>query len=565
MVAVAAAALAAPGGATAKRKPSDPIHKIKHVVIIMQENRSFDSYFGTFPGVDGIPMSNGQPLVCVPDPKNGGCMTPFHDSADINGGGPHGHGDANADIDGGAMDGFVGAAERASGVCGDKNNPECQPLAIPDVMGYHDAREIPNYWTYARAFTLQDHMFEQVSSWSLPQHLFMVSEWSARCSVPGQAMSCRNANQSADTPPDFGSPHAPPDYAWTDLTWLLHKRKVSWGYYVFNGGEPDCEDDSAMACSPPQQNAKTPGIWNPLPWFDDVQQTGQLPNIKSLDYFRRAARAGRLPSVSWVTPNNTVSEHPPGKVSAGQSYVTSLINDVMRGPDWSSTAIFLNWDDWGGFYDHVPPPRVDLNGYGLRVPGMVISPYARRGFVDHQQLSQDAYVRFIEDDFLGGARLDPSTDGRPDPRPDVRETNPHLGNLRSDFDFTQRPLRPMPLSLFPLPGPGPVPLRIRVQAPRTERLRSIGFKLRCNGLCAVTPSVRLHVAGSKGASTHVAVETVITGGHFAGFTVKLPPPLASRLASALSHGKGVAGRLTVQVQGQAGYTALAQRQFSLTP
>ena len=101
--------------------------------------------------------------------------------------------------------------------------------------------------------------------------------------------------------------------------------------------------------------------------------------------------------------------------------MTSLINAAMQGPDWNSTAIFLRWDDWGGFYDHVVPPSVDQNGYGLRVPGMVISPYARQGYIDHQTLSFDAYLKFIEDDFLGGQRLDPATDGRPDPRPDVRE------------------------------------------------------------------------------------------------------------------------------------------------
>src|SRR5450756_2906813 len=104
-----------------------------------------------------------------------------------------------------------------------------------------------------------------------------------------------------------------------------------------------------------------------------------------------------------------------------RSYVTSLINAVMSGGDWSSTAIFLAWDDWGGFYDHVVPPNVDENGYGLRVPGIVISPYARHGFIDHQILSFDAYDKFIEDDFLNGQRLDPRTDGRPDPRLDVRE------------------------------------------------------------------------------------------------------------------------------------------------
>lgn len=127
-------------------------------------------------------------------------------------------------------------------------------------------------------------------------------------------------------------------------------------------------------------------------------------------------------------------------------HVIAKFNALMKSPDWDSTAIFLSWDDWGGFYDHVVPPRVDQNGYGLRVPGIVISPYARKGFIDHQVLSHDAYVKFIEDDFLGGARIDPQTDGRPDPRPGVRENASQLGDLRRDFDFTQRARPPMTLA-----------------------------------------------------------------------------------------------------------------------
>jgi phospholipase C len=129
----------------------------------------------------------------------------------------------------------------------------------------------------------------------------------------------------------------------------------------------------------------------------------------------------------------------------------------MQGPDWESTVVFLSWDDWGGFYDNVVPPQVDQNGYGLRVPGMVISPYAKKGFIDHQTLSQDAYVKFMEDLFLGGLRIDPATDGRPDPRPDVRENMPQLGDLVLDFDFNQAPRQPLVLPINPPPGPASVP------------------------------------------------------------------------------------------------------------
>jgi phospholipase C len=443
----------------------NPIFKIKHVVIIMQENRSFDQYFGTYPGADGIPgvAGNAGSEPCEPDPVNGGCVKPFHDTNDKNFGGPHGQSNAVADADcasfatrtGCKMDGFVAQAEKGQ-KCS-TNDPSCSPCTgsstakCVDVMGYHDASEIPNYWAYARSFVLQDHMYEPNASWSLPQHLFQVSEWSAFCADPQNPFSCSNALQKPN--PSDGQPH----YAWTDMTYLLHKFGVSWGYYVFQGTEPDCEDDSAMACTPVQQGPKTPGIWNPLPSFTDVAQDGQLGDVQTLSNFFAAAKTGTLPAVSWIDPNGKVSEHPTALVSAGQTYVTGLINAVMQSPDWSSTAIFLSWDDWGGFYDHVVPPAIDQNGYGLRVPGLVISPYAKSGMIDSQTLSHDAYNKFIEDDFLGSQRLDPATDGRPDPRPDVREVNPSLGDLTADFDFSQPPRAPLVLPACPSTDLTPAP------------------------------------------------------------------------------------------------------------
>jgi len=198
------------------------IHKIKHVIVIQQENRSFDSYFGTYPGANGIPMN-----VCLtptlPSPASGGgknCEKPYVDHADVNGGGPHGQSNATADINGGKMDGFVAEARRAARGCLDPTNPACANGATTDVMGYHTASDIPNYWAYAKDFVLQDRMFEPNASWSLPAHLFMVSEWSARCANRNDPFSCTNALQNPN--PSDGLPH----YAWTDITYLLHRYGV---------------------------------------------------------------------------------------------------------------------------------------------------------------------------------------------------------------------------------------------------------------------------------------------------------------------------------------------------
>ena len=433
------------------------IHKIRHVIIIMQENRSFDSYFGTYPGADGIPMSNGRPAVCVPNPR-GGCQRPYHDTADVNGGGPHGLGNFVADLHGGRIDGFIRQRDAAGGrsQCRHIQDPTCRIGAKPDVMGYHTAAEIPNYWAYAKKFVLADHMFEPVKSWSLPARLYLLSGWSARC-TDNSPMSCVNDSDgpygverfSRAVRQELATGTTSIDLAWTDITWLLHRQHVSWAYYIQNGAQPDCGNDSDLTCAPVRQNDRTPGMWNPLPLFGDVHQDHQLGNVKGLSAYLSAAKSGTLPAVSWITPSQASSEHPPASVHQGQAYVTALINAAMKSPDWDSTAMFLTWDDWGGFYDSVVPPRADGNGYGFRVPAIIISPYARKGVVDHQILSSDAYLKFIEDDFLGGARLDPRTDGRPDPRPDVRENEPMLGSLIGDFDFSQRPRKPFLLPTNP--------------------------------------------------------------------------------------------------------------------
>jgi phospholipase C len=479
----------------ASAAPGGGIHRIKHVVIVMQENHSFDNYFGTYPGADGIPgvAGNAGAVPCLPDPDTGGCAKPYHDTHFTGSGGPHFQESAVSDIDQGKMDGFVATAE---GMTPDTEKLGCAANAEPpvngpppvgdrclDVMGYHTAAEIPNYWSYAHDFVLQDHMFEPAQAWSLVAHLYTISGWSAQCSDGTNPFTCTADNRFPEWDPEFSKLPAPaqntnaedgfsgvtglatpsttatpPLYAWTDITFLLHRHGVSWRYYIQQGTEPDCET-GATTCTPVAQAVTTPSIWNPLPSFSDVRQDSQTGNIVPSTQLFTDAQSGTLPAVSWVVPSGDDSEHPPANIAAGQSHVTNVINAIMRGPDWRSTAIFLAWDDWGGYYDHEAPPPVDAQGYGLRVPALVISPYARQGYVDHQTLSFDAYLKFIEDDFLGGERLDPKTDGRPDPRPDVRENASILGNLTSDFDFNQRPRRPVVLnpdpSGLPLHPPGP--------------------------------------------------------------------------------------------------------------
>jgi len=400
---------------------------IQHVVIVMQENRSFDEFFGTYPGADGLP-----PDTCMPDPLNGGCQRPYHDTNAVNKGAGHGAQSFRKDYNNGAMDGFVRNAERD----GDRH---------PDVMGYHDASDLPNYWAYAQNFVLQDRMFAPTGSWSLPVHLYLVSAWSALCTDPADPFTCKS--WIGGRQPGFGNGAGP--FTWTDLTYLLHKSGISWRYYVTTGTQPDCDDGDASSCADKAQTPGTPSGWNPLPSFTTVKQNGELGNVQDSSQFFTAAANGTLPSVSWVIPSGPQSDHPPRSIKDGQAWVTSLINAVMQGPNWNSTAIFVSWDEWGGFYDHVAPPKVDHSGYGFRTPAFMISPYARRGYIDHQTLSFDAYLKFIEDLFLGRQRLDPANDGRPDPRPTVRENVPQLGDLMAEFDFSQAPRKPMVLPLYP--------------------------------------------------------------------------------------------------------------------
>jgi phospholipase C len=415
------------------------LEKLQHLIFIIQENRSFDSYFGTYPGADGFPY----PPPCLPSERHPSqCETPYPNHEASNEGGPYLNEYQEADIDGGKMDGFVIQREeqlKREGCPYDPEfgevEPDCKPGGpgdIVDVMGYHDGTDLPNYWAYAQNFVLQDHFHEAIHSWSQPGHMYLFSGWSAKC-PKGTIASCASAFGG-----DFWGTKDPTPYLWTDITYLLYQNNVTWTAYL-DGGQGATFTHHGVQ-----------GIWNVLPGFETVQDDGQLGNaLVNLTQFYSDAAAGTLPAVSWILPQQDDSEHPTSSVAHGETYVTGLINAAMSGPEWSSTAVFLTYDDDGGFYDHEPPPfNFDKLGLGIRVPALIVSPYAKQGYIDHQICSTDCYLKFIEDVFLNGERM--SQAGRPDPRPDYRDEESAYGTLANDFDFDREPRAPLLLPLHPM-------------------------------------------------------------------------------------------------------------------
>lgn len=451
---------------------------IQHVIIIVQENRSFDSYFGLFPGADGIPAGACVPVTPLhPRTSSAGrtaaCIAPFHDVHDFNTGGPHSQLAGQMDIDDGIkttpMDGFVDEQNYAQQQyclktpkaygCADGGTGASRH----DIMGYHTQDEIPNYWAYAKNFVLQDRLFEGVRSWSGPSHLDLVSEWAASCSNTSAVSTCQTGEVYA---------HEQLKYPWVNLFQLLDAHSVTWKYYLGSGNEPDC-DDETLTCDPTPQLPTVPSYWNPTPGFASVHAQGKAyvsAHNPPVDQFLVDIKNNTLPQVSWIVPSLDVSEHPQNSgVDAGMEYVTSLVNAVMQSPYWQNTAIYITWDDWGGFYDHVVPPNVDMNssntpiqGFGLRVPGLLVSAWAKPGYIDHQLLSLDNYAILFENLFMNGARLDPTALGEPDSRPTIRDeitsvTFPNgssepVGDLMNEFDFTQTPLKPLVLSTHIVTG-----------------------------------------------------------------------------------------------------------------
>jgi len=379
------------------------LRKIEHIVFIVKENRTFDNYFGTFPGADGATSgtrSTGEviPLRRAPD------VTP----RDID----HSYHAAVTAIDGGAMDKF----DLLAG-----GNVNGELLAYTQ----YTEEDLPNYFAYARQFVLADAFFSSLKGPSFPNHLYTVGAQSGRAinnptNSPGRWGCDSPANsrvQTLDEDDRFGAVY--PCFDFDTLADRLEEKGLSWKYYAPGEG-------------------KSGYIWSALDAIRHIRLTSLWTlHVVATEQFVQDARNGDLPAVSWLVTSAEQSEHPPASVCVGENWTVEQVNALMEGPAWNSTVVFLTWDDFGGFYDHVPPPVADGFGFGPRVPLLIISPWARQGHITHTTLEFSSVLKFIEERF----DLDPLT-GRDE------EAN----DLIDSFDFDHHPRRALVLSTRPCPG-----------------------------------------------------------------------------------------------------------------
>jgi phospholipase C len=334
---------------------------IKHLITILQENHTYDNYFGTYPRGDGLP-----PNVCVPiDPSRPGrqCVRPFHigDNEIVSRDLDHSTATFGLQYDHGKLDGFIRAL--------DSRNQDGR-LAL----GYRDARDLPYYWNLADNYVLYDRFFSSAGAGSFLNHIYWVSG---------------SAAGGYDRFPPGGYPKL------TTIFDRLDAAGISWKFYVQNY-EPKLTYRS-IRNFPASRASQV--IWVPLlniPRFLDTPRLRR--HIVDLEQYYKDLHDGTLPAVSYIAPSGP-SEHPPSNLGSGEAFVGSMINALIASPVWKSSAFLLAYDDWGGWYDHVKPPRVDRYGYGFRVPGILVSPYAKRGVVDHTVLDFTSILRFIEDNW----------------------------------------------------------------------------------------------------------------------------------------------------------------------
>ncbi len=409
LLALLASALAP--AASASAAPAEGIHKIQHVIVIMQENRSFDTYFGTYPGANGIPAG-----VCVPDPLHGGCVAPFHDPNDENYGGPHGHGAFIDDFDGGKMDGFVAEAEKAKKCA--EHRTRLQPLRPNRVR----ARSASIRWattTRARSQTTgrtprtsscrttctsrtPPGVGPSTCSWSpLVGHVRKGKETAG-------LKTRRRARGRPQRPPK--PERSPPDSTKSAAVDRRHlpdaQARSELGYYIFKANEPDCEDDEAMTCAPVPPGREDPRHLEPagrLPRRQGRRPARQYPVADKL--LRRRAEDGEcgLPEVSWIIPNLKVSEHPPIADLQGPGVRHDADQLAHAPPCWDTARSSSPGTIRAASTTTSSRRRSTKTATACASPASSSARTPRAGYIDHQRLSHDAYLKFIEDDFLDGA------------------------------------------------------------------------------------------------------------------------------------------------------------------
>jgi phospholipase C len=364
-LAVAPSVLGTPAASAGTTSDADQLHTttpIKHFVVVMQSGHSFDNYFGTYPGADGLPAG-----VCMPGaaaPAGGGtppaCVAPY----DLRGSSLAGLGQSREIFDAqyakGQMNGFLSAF-------GGRNTVGNQP------MGHYDRQDLPYYWNVADNYVLFDRMFSSSSGGSVWNRMFWVS------GTPG--------NTAADALPAGGLDAVPTIFD------SLQKAGVSWKFYVQNY-QPAVTFRSHPTGKAAAQLVRVP-LLNYNRFLDDPALNSHIVDMSQ--YYKDVA-SGNLPAVSFMTPSGP-SEHAPSSPQAGETFVKSLVDALMLSPEWGSSAFMTTYDGWGGYYDHVAPPSPDAFGYGFRTPSLLVSPYAKKGHVDHTTLDATSELKFIEDNW----------------------------------------------------------------------------------------------------------------------------------------------------------------------
>jgi phospholipase C len=375
-----------------------PDRPIKHFIVLMQENHTFDNYFGTYPGADGLP-----PGTCMPTASD--CVAPFHlNTVALNL--DHSSATFQTQYNNGRMDGFISALDQRN-----------QDGRI--AMGYYDESDLPYYWSIAREYVLFDRFFSSVSGGSLLNHLFWIAGASGgnKEGVTGGAIN--------DLPTIFDR---------------LEERGISWKFYVQNY-DPKLTYRTASRYVGSRASQV---VWAPVLKLDRFVDDPRLfSHIVDLDEYFVDLEDGTLPAVACIVPSGS-SEHPPRRVAAGQHFVVSLLQALVRSDAWSSSAFLWTYDDWGGWYDHVPPPQVDAYGYGFRVPALLVSPYARRGHVEHAVLDFTSILKFIEDNW---------------DLPPLAERDTFATSIAGAFDFSVAPRPARLIAVPPAPRRQVAPVR----------------------------------------------------------------------------------------------------------